>query len=91
MVDTLAKQLDEMEAEFSVRLGILHNMLDEGFENILDQLGERGAPAPKKPGGGSPDDDGSTPSGEGHDDDEPEGEAVERSVLRLESFLGKQA
>lgn len=87
-VERLAKQIDELEAEFSVRLGILHNMLDEGIENILDQLGDGeggGRRSPKPSDGGSSAGDGDDPEGSGQN--EPDEESIDRGVVALQDFL----
>lgn len=95
LLGTLAKRVEELEAEFSVRLGILHNMLDEMGENILSAIegAERGAgsgtpAAPGKSDGDGSDGDGSSPSGSSQN--EAEEDILDRGVIALEDFLKAQ-
>jgi len=92
MIDTLSKRVEELEAEVSVRLGILHNVIEEMGESILSAIDtERGAgagdddPAPGKTGKGKPAGGPASRSGEDQNDED---EAIERQTLALQDFLG---
>ena len=92
LVTTLSKRVEELEAEVSVRLGILHNVIEEMGETILSAIDtERGAgagdddPAPGKTGGKKP---AGGPASRSEEDQNDEDEAIGRASLALQDFLG---
>jgi len=91
-LDILSKRVEELEAEVSVRLGILHNVIEEMGDSILSAIDtERGAgadsndPAPGKTGKGKP---AGGPASRSEADQNDEDEAIERQTLLLQDFLG---
>ena len=92
LIDTLSKRVEELEAEVSVRLGILHNVIEEMGDSILSAIAdERGAgadsndPAPGKTGTGKP---AGGPASRSEEDQNDDAEAIERGTLALQDFLG---
>ena len=91
MVGTLSKRVEELEAEVSVRLGILHNVIEEMGDSILSAIDtERGAgagssdPAPGNAGKGKP---AGGPASRSEEDQNDEAEAIKRGTLALQDFL----